>query len=72
MTLGELNYVDTFETEDNSPFKVDNYVIIAVFMLVMPIGLMNLMVIIAASCFRLVLETIHIYYESDFFYSSKM
>ncbi|KAK3090273.1 hypothetical protein FSP39_010553 [Pinctada imbricata] len=47
MTLGELNYIDTFVTSDNSPFTTDNYILVTIFMFVMPIALMNLLIGVA-------------------------
>ena len=44
MTLGELNYVDVFVENNNNPFKVDSYILVGIFMLMMPIALVNLLV----------------------------
>ena len=44
MTLGEINYVDTFVSSDNNPFTIDAYIIITLFMIVMPIAVINLLV----------------------------
>ena len=44
MTLGELNYVDVFVENNNYPFKVDSYILVGIFMLMMPIALVNLLV----------------------------
>jgi hypothetical protein len=44
MTLGEINFVDVYVEQDNSPFTVDAYIIVTLFMIVMPIALMNLLV----------------------------
>ena len=44
MTLGELNYVDVFVESNNFPFTIDSYIVCGVFMLMMPIALVNLLV----------------------------
>ena len=44
MTLGEISYVDNFVENNNHPFTIDSYIIVTIFMLVMPIALMNLLV----------------------------
>ncbi|OWF48478.1 Transient receptor potential cation channel subfamily A member 1 [Mizuhopecten yessoensis] len=47
MTLGELNFVSNYASETNAPFVVDNMLLMTMFMVIMPIGLMNLLVGIA-------------------------
>ena len=44
MTLGEMNYVDVFVESDNFPFTIDSYIVVGIFMLMMPIALVNLLV----------------------------
>ena len=44
MTLGEINYVDVFVENNNYPFTVDSYILVGIFMLMMPIALVNLLV----------------------------
>ena len=44
MTLGEMNYVDVFVDNNNYPFTVDSYILVGIFMLMMPIALVNLLV----------------------------
>ncbi|WAQ95707.1 TRPA1-like protein [Mya arenaria] len=47
MTLGEIGFVETFVESNNSPFTVDSYIILILFVIVMPIALMNLLIGIA-------------------------
>ncbi|XP_060576349.1 transient receptor potential cation channel subfamily A member 1-like [Ruditapes philippinarum] len=47
MTLGEINFVDVYVEQDNSPFTVDAYIIVTLFMIIMPIALMNLLIGVA-------------------------
>ncbi|XP_053379727.1 transient receptor potential cation channel subfamily A member 1-like [Mercenaria mercenaria] len=47
MTLGEINFVDVYVEQDNSPFTADAYIIVTMFMIVMPIALMNLLIGVA-------------------------
>ncbi|KAL4239818.1 hypothetical protein ACF0H5_000620 [Mactra antiquata] len=47
MTLGEINFVDVYVERDNSPFIIDSYIIVTLFMIVMPIALMNLLIGVA-------------------------
>ncbi|KAL5018902.1 hypothetical protein ScPMuIL_004624 [Solemya velum] len=47
MMLGEINFIDLFVEADNRPFTADAYILLTVFMILMPIALMNLLVGIA-------------------------
>ncbi|XP_069125234.1 transient receptor potential cation channel subfamily A member 1-like isoform X2 [Argopecten irradians] len=47
MTLGELNFVSNYASSLNEPFVVDNMFLMTMFMVIMPIALMNLLVGIA-------------------------
>ncbi|XP_060064198.1 transient receptor potential cation channel subfamily A member 1-like [Ylistrum balloti] len=47
MTLGEINFVDNYSSTLNTPYTIDNMFLMGMFMIVMPIGLMNLLVGIA-------------------------
>ncbi|XP_074649063.1 uncharacterized protein LOC141904378 [Tubulanus polymorphus] len=47
MTLGEINYMDSFVHSDLGPFKHDGFILLVVFVIVMPIMIMNLLVGIA-------------------------
>ena len=49
MTLGEIGFVETFVESDNYPFTIDSYILITLFMIIMPIALMNLLVSIFLS-----------------------
>ena len=44
MTLGEMNYIDIFVESNNFPFTIDSYILCGIFMLMMPIALVNLLV----------------------------
>lgn len=47
MALGELSFVEEFIENNTGPFRVDNLILISVFMIVMPIALMNLLIGVA-------------------------
>ncbi|XP_067937028.1 transient receptor potential cation channel subfamily A member 1-like [Watersipora subatra] len=47
MALGELSFVDRFVIGNTGPFYIDNLVLIGLFMVIVPIALMNLMIGIA-------------------------
>lgn len=47
MTLGEIEYIDGFLTDDLSPFYVDALLVLLVFLFLMPLVLMNLMIGVA-------------------------
>jgi len=47
MALGELNYVDRFVISDTQPFRIDNLIIFTIFMVIVPISLMNLLIGVA-------------------------
>ena len=47
MALGELSYVERFVTDNNSPLRVDSIILITLFMIVVPIALMNLLIGVA-------------------------
>ncbi|XP_074649568.1 transient receptor potential cation channel subfamily A member 1-like isoform X2 [Tubulanus polymorphus] len=47
MTVGEINYKDSFVGSELSPFKHDCFILLVVFVIVMPIMIMNLLVGIA-------------------------
>ena len=47
MALGELSYVERFVTDNNSPLRVDRIILITLFMIVVPIALMNLLIGVA-------------------------
>ena len=44
MTLGEIEFQDVFVDAELGPFTADAYLLLAVFLFLMPIVLMNLMV----------------------------
>ena len=44
MTLGEIDFYDNFVEPDLGPFVADAYLLLSVFLFLMPIVLMNLMV----------------------------
>ena len=47
MALGGLNYVDRFVISDIKPFRIDNLIIFTIFMVIVPISLMNLLIGVA-------------------------
>lgn len=47
MALGELNYVDRFVTGNTGPLRIDGLVLITLFMVCVPIALMNLLIGVA-------------------------
>ncbi len=44
MTLGEIEFMDNFVALDLKPFQADVYILLVIFLFIMPIVLMNLMV----------------------------
>ena len=47
MALGELDFVERFIDTNTGPFYVDNLLLIGLFMIIMPIALMNLLIGVA-------------------------
>ena len=47
MALGELSYVERFVTDNSSPLGIDSIILITLFMVVVPIALMNLLIGVA-------------------------
>jgi len=47
MALGGLNYVDRFDISDTEPLRIDNLLIFTIFMVIVPISLMNLLIGVA-------------------------
>ena len=47
MALGELSYVERFVTDNSSPLRIDSIILITLFMVVVPIALMNLLIGVA-------------------------
>ncbi|XP_064641028.1 transient receptor potential cation channel subfamily A member 1-like isoform X2 [Lineus longissimus] len=47
MTLGEINYFDNFAGQNLEPFKTDAYILLVLFIFLMPIMMMNLTVGVA-------------------------
>ena len=47
MALGELSYVERFVTDNSSPLREDSIILITLFMVVVPIALMNLLIGVA-------------------------
>lgn len=58
MMLGEINFIDLFVEADNRPFTADAYILLTVFMILMPIALMNLLVIPTFYSHSLVFKTV--------------
>lgn len=44
MSLGEISFNNRFIYHDSNPFKEDNYLLVAVFMVTVPIAYINLLV----------------------------
>ncbi|XP_067935402.1 transient receptor potential cation channel subfamily A member 1-like isoform X2 [Watersipora subatra] len=54
MALGELSFVDRFVISNTGPFRGDNFVLITIFMVVVPIALVNLLIGVAVGDIDLV------------------
>ena len=66
MTLGEIEFVDNFIRDPGmaDPFKLDVYILLAIFLFLMPIVLINLMVSTSMKIkVLMVTGQIHIYLE---------
>ena len=63
MTLGEIEFGDNFVAESLGAFETDVYVLLFIFLFLMPIVLMNLMVCNVSST----LKSIYDYLLSDIF-----